>query len=103
MKDALMLLTISSAFSSLITEAIKKMCENKVKSATMLAAIVAVMVSTLVCCGYGILFNVVPTPKTVVNCICLVILSWLCATIGYDKVIKVIRDLGIGNGTIDKS
>ena len=91
MDKVLMLLTISSAITALATEAIKKIV--KIQSANLCAAIVSVIVSGGVAAGYLILTHTPLTAEVWVYVICLVVLSWLCAMLGYDKVKQTIAQL----------
>ena len=94
MKDAMIILTISATMTSLITEAIKKMLgESKKIPSNVLAAIVAVATAGLICAGYVILYDVALTAKIYVYIAAIVILTWLCATLGYDKVIQTIKQI----------
>ena len=80
-----------SLVSSLITEAMKK--SFNVTKPTLVVAIIAAVT------GWGggaisyALMNIAYTPS---NIICLVLLAptiWLMATLGYDKVLEVIKQL----------
>lgn len=83
--------TICAAFTGLITEAIKKMF--KVTKPTIVAAIVSVVVGVAVPVGYIILNQMAFTAQDVVYLIAMVVLTWLCSTIGYDKVKEVLKQL----------
>lgn len=69
-------------------EAVKKMCT--VKRPTTLAAIVAVAVGILIPLLYMILFQIPITAQDIVYIIGMVVLTWLCATLGYDTVMTAI-------------
>lgn len=86
-------LVICSLMTSLITEAIKKLfSESKITyKPNILAAIVSVVVSILLVIGYVIYMELEVTSQIVVSSIALTILSFLCATVGYDKVIQTIN------------
>lgn len=86
-------LMVVSTMTGLVTEAIKKvMLEYNVtfKSNT-LAGIASIVLSALVVVGYVVVASVQVTPTLIVCAIALAIMSWLCAMIGYDKVIQTIR------------
>ena len=86
------LVTGLSLVSSLITEAIKK--SFKVTKPTLVVAIIAAV------CGWGggsIAYILMHIGFNTSNIICLILLAptiWLMATLGYDKVIEVIKQLG---------
>ena len=88
-------LLIVSVFTSLTTEAIKKiMAENKGKKyANTIAGIVAAVLSICVGSGYVIFNNVAFTAQIVIYIVALVFMSWLCAMVGYDKVVEQIKKL----------
>lgn len=84
-----------AVFTSLTTEAIKKIFDELgVKySANILAAIVAVILTAGVSVGYIIYSSIPVTPQVVVSIVALVFLAFLCATVGYDKVIQAIDQI----------
>lgn len=86
------LVTILSLISSLITEALKKTID--IKKPTLVVAIISAI------SGWGggiityILMGIAFNPSTI---ICLLLLAptiWLSATLGYDKVMEVIKQIG---------
>lgn len=85
-------LMVTSVLTGLITEAIKKVLDesNKTYRSNMLAGIVSVVVSVLVSVAYVIIAEVALTSTVVVYGVILIIMSWLCAMVGYDKVIQAI-------------
>lgn len=85
-------LLITSTFTSLVTEGVKKILSehNVAYYANSLVAIVSVVLSVLIAVGYMILSGIAFTSNVVIVIISLVILSWLCAMVGYDKVIQAI-------------
>lgn len=86
-------LMIVSIFTGLFTEAIKKALDEfkKTYHSNFLAGIVAVALSTLVGVGYMIATETQITDKMMVYLIALVLLSWLSAMVGYDKVLQAIE------------
>lgn len=88
----LMLLLIVSVLTGLTVEGVKKLLDERGKSyhANALAGIVSVVLSVLVGAGYEILISGNLTATIAVYLIALVFLSWLCAMVGYDKVIQAI-------------
>lgn len=91
MDKIMFLVLVSATVTGLITEAVKKMITDK--NTTLLAAGVSVLVAGGVCAGYVVLNNVTITPETIVYIVCIVILSWLSATLGFDKVKQAIGSL----------
>jgi hypothetical protein len=88
-------LIIVSTFTGLVTEAVKKiLSERGVKIyANTLAGIVAAVLGAALGAGYVIITGMAFTPQTLVCIIAMVFLSWLCAMVGYDKIIQVIVQL----------
>lgn len=86
-------LMVVSTLTSLVTEAIKKIFteHNKVYHSNTLAGIVAVLLSIAIGIGYAIIASVTFTAQFVVCVIALMFMSWLCAMVGYDKVISTFK------------
>ena len=89
----LALLLVVSIFTGLVTEGIKMALDeaNRTYKPNMLAGAVAVVLSVLVDVGY--MMETQFTEKMMVVLIALVLLSWLCAMLGYDKVIQSIMQI----------
>jgi len=85
-------LGIISACTVLTVEAIKKIMDSVSKqyNATILAVIISFVLSIASSVCYIIYNSVQVTAKTIVEIVVLVFLSFLCSTVGYDKVIKEI-------------
>lgn len=85
-------LMVASTLTGLVTEAIKNMLteHNKTYRANTLAGVVSLVMSALIGACYIILTNTAFTAQVVVYLIALVFMSWLCAMVGYDKVIQAI-------------
>lgn len=85
-------LMIVSVFTGLFTEGIKKWLQDKKKDyvANALAGYVAIGLSVLVSAAYIILTEAVLNAQMAVYLIALMLLSWLAAMIGYDKVVQAI-------------
>lgn len=83
----LLLLMIVSILTGLFTEGIKKLLEESKKTykANFLAGGVAVVLSVLVGSGYIILIDAQ------------ILLSWLSAMVGYDKVIQSLGQIKLPN------
>lgn len=85
------LVTALSLVSSLVTEAIKKSF-----TATKPTLIVAIVSAVTGWGGGAIAYALMNIPYTSSNVICLVLLAptiWLMATLGYDKVLEVIKQI----------
>ena len=79
---------IVSILTGLFTQSIKNVYKKSEKeyNSELLAGIVAIFLSAIVGVFYIILAEVVVTPKIIVLIIILAFFGWLCATVGYDKV-----------------
>ena len=90
-------LIVVSVLTNLSTEAIKTLYaeRNKEYKANTIAGIVAVMISILVGSGYMVMMNIPFTIQFGVTLFALAFLSWLCAMLGYDKVIQAIKQYQI--------
>ena len=88
-------LLIVSTFTSLVTEAVKKLLQEYEVAcgANTLVAIVSTVLSTAVSLGYVFLAGIPFTTQIIVCVIALIFLSWLCAMVGYDKVIQIITQI----------
>lgn len=95
-------LLVVSIFTGLFTQALKIILDEagwKYKS-NCLAGGVAVVLAVLVSYAYQILTETAFTDKMLVYLIALVLLSWLSAMVGYDKIIQAISQIrGKGNGS----
>lgn len=85
-------LMITSTFTGLVTEAVKKIfAEFNVKyRANTVAGITAAILSVAIGIGYVIFAGTGFGAQIVVCIIAQVFLSWLCAMVGYDKVVEII-------------
>lgn len=88
----LMGLLFVSTVTSLTTEAVKKILveKNKTYYANTLAGIVSIIVSMAVGIGYLLTAHVDFNVEIAVYLFALMAGSWLCAMLGYDKVIQTI-------------
>lgn len=77
--------------TSLITEGIKKTLTGK--KPTIIAAVVSLVVGFFVPLGYIILNKLPFTAQDGVYIAAMVVLTWLCATLGYDKIWQVLNQL----------
>ena len=88
-------LLVISTLTSLVTEAVKKiLVELKVNYyPNVLAGIIATVLSGAVGASYVILTELNFTAQIIVCIIALVFMSWLCAMVGYDKVIGQFKNI----------
>jgi len=94
METVLALLALTSALTTLATEAVKKVIPVKTEySKNILAGIVAIIVGIFVSVGYCTLTKTPANQDTIVYAICLIALSWICAMTGYDKVVQTISQI----------
>ena len=89
-------LALISGLTTLTVEAIKKLLNDKQvqSSSTLLAAIVAVILTLCVSVAYVLYFAVPLSIQVVISVIALIYLSFLCATIGFDKIKQLIEQMG---------
>lgn len=85
-------LLITSTLVSLVTEAVKTILSehNATYQSNTLAGIVALVLSAAVSGGYVAFTGISFTPQVAVCSVALVFMSWLCAMVGYDKVVQAI-------------
>lgn len=85
-------LLVVSVLTGLFTEAIKKWLQERDKKyyPNALAGYVAVGLSIAIGAAYIIVTGAAINAQMAVYLIALVLLSWLCAMVGYDKVIQAI-------------
>lgn len=86
-------LALISAMTSLTVEALKKLLGDTIKSYNLLAAIVAIVLTILVSVGYLIYTGTAFTAQIGVIMAALVFLSFLSSTVGYDKVMQMIKQI----------
>lgn len=86
---AMFLLAICAAGTTLITEAVKK--TTTTKRPTIVALVVSILVGIGVPIAYLILNHLPIMSDDIVYIIGMTVLTWLCATLGYDKVWEVIN------------
>lgn len=83
---------VTSSMTGLATEAIKKIFAEHSKNyyANTLAGIVSVILSVAIGVGYMMISGISFTSQSIVYLVALVFISWLCAMVGYDKVVQTI-------------
>lgn len=87
------LVLLCSVLTGLVTQAWKNMLGDKSHKPNILAAVVSVVIGVLVCIAYIILTDAVINAQMIVYCIALIGMSWLCAMVGYDKVMQTIAQV----------
>ena len=85
------LLALSSVLTGLIVEAIKKMIN--VEKPNVVAAIVSVIVGLAVSVGWVLISHIAVSVEVILFVVSLIVLSWLCSMLGYDKVIQTIAQI----------
>ena len=90
-------LLITSVLTGLATEAVKKLLmeHNAAYRANTLAGLVALILSAAICVGYVTLTGIGFTSQAIVCLVAQVFMSWLCAMVGYDKVIQAINQFKV--------
>ena len=85
-------LLIVSTLTSLATEAVKKvLVEHKINYyANTLVGLISLILSVAIGIGYVAVTGSGFTTNIIIYLIALVFMSWLCAMIGYDKVVQAI-------------
>ena len=89
----LTMLLVVSIFSGLFTEAVKKTLNSVnavITSNNILAGIVSVFLSFFVYSWYMVRAGYTYDAQQIIYLIALVLLSWLSAMVGYDKVVQAI-------------
>ena len=96
----LLALLIVSTLTGLVTEAIKEWLKERNKSyhANALAGYVSVVLSIVIGIAYVIFTETAINAQMVIYLIALVLLSWLSAMVGYDKVIQAISQFNNTKG-----
>ena len=86
-------LAFISTLIALSVQAIKKVAESMGKkyNSTVLAVIVSVILSVACSIGYVVYCSIAISPQVVIVIIAFTYLSFLCATVGYDKVIEIFK------------
>lgn len=89
-------LALISVLTSLTVEAIKKILnEKKVEySSNLLAVIVSTILTVALCVGYALYFGEPFTIQKVIIMIALTFLSFLSATVSFDKVKQALQQIG---------
>lgn len=90
----LVLLMAVSVLTSLVTEAVKNWltARDKTYSANAIAGATSVILAVAVGGAYAALEGGI-TGQLIIMLVALVLLSWLCAMVGYDKVVQAIQQI----------
>jgi uncharacterized protein YacL len=88
-------LLIISSISSLATEAVKKILDEHGKTyhTNTLVGICSLVVAVIVSALYIMFTETVITLPIIASFIAVTILSWLCAMVGYDKVVQAFTQI----------
>ncbi len=83
-----------SVLTGLVTQAVKKIMDerNAQYRANTIAGIVAAILSACLGIGYVLLAGITFTAQIVVCIVALIFMGWLCAMVGYDKVVETIKN-----------
>lgn len=90
---------ITSTLTSLVTEAVKKILteHNKTFPSNTLVGLISLILSAAIGTGYIIVTGTNFTATIAVYLVVLIFASWLCAMVGYDKVIQAIGQFNTNN------
>lgn len=96
-------LMIVAVITNLTVEGIKKLLnETSIKySSNVLAAVISVIIASAVCIIYLIMNDTVFTLKIGVEIVVLMYLGFLISTVGYDKVIQMLKQIQEAKEDID--
>lgn len=92
-----------SFVTGLTVEGIKKLLEgtNRSVSSNLLAAIVSVIISIVASVAYAVITHIAFSAVLVLEIIELAFLSFLVSTIGYDKVMQMLRQFALKKDSSD--
>ena len=98
------ILTIGSAISSLLTEAIKKAYINAGKecSPNVIALVDALLIGGGVTAGVYMLMGIEWTVNNIICLVGMIVVTWICSMVGYDKVIQSINQIINIKGNTDE-
>jgi hypothetical protein len=93
-----LLLLVCAVFTSLITQGIKVLLDDqKVEySSNVIAAVVSVVLAVAIPIGLTLYSGGCFSLQLVIQIIVLAVLSWLCAMLGYDKVLQALAQIRKG-------
>lgn len=86
-------LAIVSALTTLSVQGIKKILDEQGKQykSNLLAAIVSIVLSVASVIGYVLYNGIAFSVQIVVMAVAFAFLSWLCAMVGYDKILQLFK------------
>ncbi len=86
-------LAIVSALTTLSVQGIKKILDEQGKQykSNLLAAIVSIVLSVASVIGYVLYNGIAFSVQIVVMAVAFAFLSWLCAMVGYDKIVQLFK------------
>ena len=89
------ILTGGSIISSLLTEAIKKAYQNAQKecSPNIIALIDSIVIGGLGTAGIYMLMGIEWTVNNIICLVGMIVVTWICSMVGYDKVIQSINQI----------
>ena len=89
------ILTAGSIISSLLTEAIKKAYQNAQKecSPNIIALIDSIVIGGLGTAGIYMLMGIEWTVNNIICLVGMIVVTWICSMVGYDKVIQSINQI----------
>lgn len=92
-------LMATSILTGLVTQAVKTILGeySLTYRANTLAGIIALVLSAAIGAGYALLTGTGFTTQVVICIVALVFMSWLCAMVGYDKVVQAITQFKTAN------
>jgi hypothetical protein len=87
-------LMIVSTLTGLVTEAVKKIFaeRNAAYRPNTIAGIVSAILSAVVGVCYVLFTGIAFTSQIIVCIVALIFMGWLCAMVGYDKVVGMIKN-----------
>ena len=89
------MLLVVSVVNSLITEAVKKAfdCFGKAYSCNLIAGVASVVVGGFVCYWHSAFTAAEINEILILSYISFVAASWVCAMVGYDKVVQAVNQI----------
>lgn len=93
-----LLLLACAVFTSLITQGIKVLLDDQkvAYSSNVIAAVVSVVLAVTIPIGHTLYSDGGFSLQLVIQIIVLAVLSWLCAMLGYDKVLQALAQIRKG-------
>lgn len=88
-------LMVISTLTSLTTQGIKKILNerNITYRSNALAGIIAIVLSAAIGAGYAVVTGIAFNAQTIICIVALMYMSWLCAMVGYDKIISQFKSI----------